>query len=187
MQRNPSALYSPIPVCLPHATSSILLGLFFFVGSTVGISLLSYAFTVVMSCYSAPSLAPLYQVTHGEDPHALSEVTISEGRIWKGTLLTHGWLEHPRVSDLPAVLLCREDHRIHSCTFFSPCKASGSLEATTELFRRSCNVHIPTPHPHAQRAKSKIRVSSSCHIYDALEKGSLLRESGAQFPAHLSS
>lgn len=31
VKRNPSALHSPIPVCLPRAKSSIPLGLFFFV------------------------------------------------------------------------------------------------------------------------------------------------------------
>lgn len=50
------------------------------VGSTVGISLLLCAFTVVMSCYSARSPAPVCQVTRGENPHALSKVTISEGK-----------------------------------------------------------------------------------------------------------
>lgn len=150
----------------------------------------SCAFTVVMNCYSVWSLAPLYQVSHGEDLRALSEVNISEGRedLEKNTPHpgVHGWLEHQKYQT------CLQH--------YYPGKIITSTAALSSLSARhlgtsrqpwgcsggAAEVGIPTPLSHVQRAKSNNRVSSSCHIHDALEKGSLLREIGVQFLAHLS-
>lgn len=156
------------------------------VGSTVGIFLLLCAFTVVMSCYSARSL--VYQVTHGEDPRALSKVTISEEKedLEKYTPHPgpHGWLEHQKYQTclqhyypgkIIASTAAPSPPARHLGTSRQPWGCSGGV----------AEVSIPTPHPQVQRAERKIKVSSCCHIYGALETGSLLREDGVQFPAHL--
>lgn len=130
-------------LCAFHMQSSVPLGLLFSVGSTVGISPLSCAFTVVMNCYSARSPALPYQVTHGEDPRALSEVTEGEENLEKHTAHPgpHGWLSIKSIRPACSVIIQgRSSHpQLH---FLSPPLQStweprGSRGAVQEELQRS--------------------------------------------------